>query len=160
MHRAVNLEIIKLPLTIEFEHLIDAPSALVWKVLSDQQAYPEWNPFVVKSESTFKVGDPIVMRVKVLPFFAQPQTEFIMEHEPEALLSYGIKGDPLGALKSFRSHRLSALPEGGSRYQSFFQLSGWLAPVVGVLLGRNLRRGFREMSQALADRAEALARSA
>lgn len=153
------MEKIKLPVTIEFEHVIDAPPALVWQVLSDQQAYPEWNPFVVESKSTFKVGEPIVMRVRVLPFFAQPQTEFIMEHEPEKLLSYGIKGDPLGALKSFRSHRLSTLPEGGTRYRSFFQLSGWFAPVVGLLLGRNLRRGFREMSQAIADRAEKLARS-
>lgn len=148
-----------MPVTIEFEHLIDASPAVVWTVLTNQQAYPEWNPFVIQSESTFRVGDPIVMRVRVLPCFAQPQTEFIMEHEAEKLLSYGIKGDPLGALKSFRSHRLSALPDGGTRYQSFFQLSGWFAPVVGILLGRNLRRGFREMSQAIADRAGKLARS-
>ena len=148
-----------MPVTIEFKHTIKAPVATVWGVLSNQQAYPEWNPFVVESRSTLVVGEPIVMQVRVLPFFAQPQTEFIWEHEPEKLLSYGIKGDALGALKSYRSHRLAPLADGGTEYQSFFQLSGWFAPVVGLLLGRQLRRGFREMSQAISDRAEQLARS-
>jgi len=149
-----------MPVTIEFRHTIQAPVTTVWEVLSDQQAYPEWNPFVVHSESSLVVGEPIVMRVKVLPFFAQPQTEFIWEHEPQQLLSYGIKGDALGALKSYRSHRLAPSADGGTEYHSFFQLSGWFAPVVGLLLARQLRRGFREMSQAIADRSEQLARPA
>lgn len=149
-----------MPVIIEFNHNIAAPPATVWQVLSDQQAYPQWNPFVVRSASSLQVGDAIVMRVKVLPFFAQPQTEYIFEHEPQKLLSYGLKGDALGALKSYRSHRLSELPNGGTHYQSFFQLSGWLAPVVGFLLGGFLRAGFKAMSQAIADRAEVLARSA
>ncbi len=143
---------------IEFEHDIDAPPAVVWRVLTDQAAYPQWNPFVVQSESTLAVGEPIVMRVRVLPFFAQPQTEVIYEHEPEKLLSYGVKGDPMGALRSYRSHQLTPV-EGGTRYQSLFELSGWFAPVVGLLLTRQLRRGFRQMSQAIAERAEMLARS-
>ena len=144
---------------IEFEHEINASPAVVWQVLTDQSAYPQWNPFVVHSESTLKVGEPIVMRVRVLPFFAQPQTEVIYEHEPEKLLSYGLKGDSLGALRSYRSHRLTPV-EGGTRYQSSFELSGWFAPVVGLLLARQLRRGFRQMSQAIAERAEMLARPA
>lgn len=148
-----------MPVKIEFEHEINAPPAVVWQVLTDQSAYPQWNPFVVQSESTLAVGEPIVMRVRVLPFFAQPQTEVIYEHEPEKLLSYGIKGDPVGALRSYRSHRLTPV-EGGTGYQSLFELSGWFAPVVGLLLARQLRRGFRQMSQAIAERAEMLARSA
>lgn len=147
-----------MPVIIEFNHNIAAPPATVWQVLCDQQAYPQWNPFVVRSQSSLKVGEPIVMRVKVLPFFAQPQKEFIFENEPKKLLSYGIKGDAVGALKSYRCHRLTELPDGTTQYQSYFQLSGWFAPVVGFLLGHFLRRGFRTMSQAVADRAERLAR--
>jgi hypothetical protein len=42
---------------------------------------------------------------------------------------------------------------------SHFELSGWLAPLVSLLLGSRLRAGFAAMSAAIAARAEALERA-
>lgn len=139
---------------------IEAPAEIVWQVLTDLASYGEWNPFVVACDSSLAVGTPIHMRVRVLPALAQPQTETVFEHEPGSLFSYGLAGNALGMLKSYRSHRLEVSGERRCRYQSHFELSGWLSPVVALAVGSNLRRGFSEMSAAIAKRAEELAAQA
>src|SRR4051794_7886864 len=103
-----------MPISIEHILKIDAPLATAWSVLTDLDRYGEWNPFVVRCRSTLRRGDPISMRVKVLPFFAQPQRETVLEHEPQRLLSYGIALPP-GMLHSYRSHEFDALPDGRTR---------------------------------------------
>ncbi len=133
-----------------------ASAATVWEVVSDLPRYPEWNPFVVACRSTLEPGSPITMRVRVLPFVAQPQTETIFEHVPGRRLSYGLAGLPFGALASRRSHEVESLAADRSRYVSRFELRGWLAPLVQALLGRRLTTGFTAMSHALVARAEAL----
>lgn len=145
-----------MPLVIAHDLRVDAPASRVWEVVTDLDRYPEWNPFVVHCASTLAVGDPIAMRVRVLPFLSQPQREWILEYEPGRRLCYGIASMPLGALASRRSHEISADGPSRARYVSHFQLSGWLAPLVAVLLGGALRRGFTAMSRALVERAEGL----
>jgi hypothetical protein len=133
-----------------------APAETVWTVVTDLARYPEWNPFVVACRSTLVPGSPIVMRVRVLPFVAQPQREIVFEHAPGRRLSYGIAALPLGALASLRAHEVEVLAADRSRYVSTFELRGWLAPVVEALLGRRLAAGFAAMSAALQARAERL----
>ncbi len=139
-------------------HTLDAaaPAATVWRVVTDLDRYPEWNPFVVGCRSTLEPGAPIVMRVRVLPFVTQPQRETVFEHLPGRRLSYGIAPLPLGALASRRAHEVESLAADRARYVSRFELSGWLAPVVEGLLGGRLRAGFTAMSHALVARAATL----
>lgn len=135
---------------------VAAPAATVWGVVTDFSRYPEWNPFVIACRSSLEPGSPITMRVRVLPFVAQPQRETIFEHVPGRRLRYGIGPLPLGALASDRSHAVEAAGDARSRYVSRFELRGWLAPVVATLFGRRLAHGFAAMSAAIKTRAEAL----
>lgn len=137
---------------------ITAPVSLVWEVISDLPRYPEWNPFVVKAKSSLQVGQTISMRVQVLPFFAQPQRETILELVPEERLCYGIPGAPLGAMRSRRYHELRPNGADGTHYGSHFELDGWLAPVTRALLGKRLEHGFSAMTRAIGERAELLHR--
>ena len=145
-------------LVIEHAHEVAAPPAHVWEVVCDLARYPEWNPFVVRCSSTLAVGDPIEMRVRLFSAWAQPQRERIFEHEPGTRLCYGLAPSRLGALASRRSHEVVPSGASSARYVSHFELSGWLAPLVALLLGRRLAAGFAAMSAALAARAEALQR--
>ena len=43
---------------------VAAPAATVWRVVTDLDRYPEWNPFVVACRSTLEPGAPIDMRVR------------------------------------------------------------------------------------------------
>lgn len=135
---------------------VAAPADTVWRVLTDFPRYPEWNPFVVACRSSLDPGTSITMRVRVLPFVAQPQRETVFEHVPGRSFRYGVPPLPLGALASDRSHGVEAVGEDRSHYVSRFELRGWLAPVVEALFGRRLEQGFAAMSAAVKARAEAL----
>lgn len=131
---------------------IRAPRQRVWEVICKTDDYPEWNPFVVACDSSFAVGSLIRMRVRVLPWFAMPQTETVRANREGEFLEYGIRL-PLGLLESSRQHYLSELNANTSHYESRFCLRGPLAPLVSVLLGAQLRRGFREMTLGIVARA-------
>ena len=138
---------------------IEAPVALVWEVITDLPRYPEWNPFVVEVRSSLEVGEPIAMRVRVLPFFAQPQRETVLECLPQQRLCYGVAGVPLNALRSLRYHELRPAGPERTHYCSHFELDGWLAPLTRMLLGGRLERGFDAATRALKERAEILQRA-
>jgi hypothetical protein len=145
-----------MPFVIEEELEINAPTDVVWEVITDLPRYGEWNPFVVSCRSTLAVGDPIDMRVKIFSWFAQPQRETIQDHFPGQRLCYGLDGGRLRAVISRRCHELESLDSGRTRYRSRFALSGWMGPVTRVLLGALLRRGFHSMTAGIRNRAEQL----
>jgi uncharacterized protein YndB with AHSA1/START domain len=142
---------------VDLERDVAAPAALVWSAVTDLVAYADWNPFVVGCESTLEPGTSIRMRVRLFPWFVQSQTETVFEHRPNEELCYGLDGKPVGAVVSRRCHLVTAISPGRARYRSQFELSGWLSPLVAMLLGARLRHGFTSMTDALVARAEALA---
>jgi hypothetical protein len=156
MHKANNPKVKPMPFSIILNRSIKAAPDTVWQVLTNTTEYPHWNPFVVGCESSFEVGSPIIMQVKLLPI-AMKQKETVRINEPLKLLEYGINIPLL--LHSSRKHVLTA-KNGVTDYQSFFQLTGLLAPVVGFLLGRALNKGFLGMTNALVIEAEKVQSSA
>lgn len=134
---------------------INAPAEVVWEVITDFPRYGEWNPFILKCESTLKPGDPIDLRVKLMAV-AQPQREWINEHTPGKRFGYSMKPMPLGALSSKRTHEVESVAGGRSLYHSHFELNGWLMPVVRGLLGARLQKGFAGMTVGIQSRAEQL----
>ncbi|MFQ5415788.1 MAG: SRPBCC domain-containing protein [Myxococcota bacterium] len=137
---------------------IAAPVDSVWEVICDLDRYGEWNPFVVGACSSLVVGEPISMRVRLLPFLVQSQTETILTHVPLRSLCYGVTSAPLGSVRSRRCHELRALSQLRTAYRSEFELEGWLAPVVRGLLGRRMALGFEAATAALGRRSEQLYR--
>ncbi|MEV0360229.1 SRPBCC domain-containing protein [Nocardia sp. NPDC050697] len=135
---------------------IDAPAELVWDVVTDLPRYGEWNPFVPECRSTLEPGDPIDMHVRLRGATPRRQREWIVEHTPGSTLGYRMKPVPLGTLHSLRTHTVTALDAGRTRYASHFELNGWLHPLVATLLGADLRRGFSGMTDGVKTRAEAL----
>ena len=51
------------PDTLEASIQINATPQRVWVVLTDQAAYPEWNPFIVSSSGRIKVGATLTNRM-------------------------------------------------------------------------------------------------
>ncbi|MEU6184724.1 SRPBCC domain-containing protein [Nocardia sp. NPDC047038] len=135
---------------------IDAPADLVWQVITDFPRYGEWNPFVTECRSSLVPGEPIDMLVQVSGSKPRKQREWIRSHTQGRELSYAMKPVPLGALHSLRSHTVTPLPDNRTRYESHFELGGWLHPVVVASLGKNLRRGFEGMTDGIQKQTEAL----
>jgi hypothetical protein len=51
------------PDTLEASIQINATPQRVWAVLTDQAAYPDWNPFIVSSSGRIKVGATLTNRM-------------------------------------------------------------------------------------------------
>ena len=144
-----------MPFLVEHTLEIPAPAELVWEVISDLPRYGEWNPFCIEVRSTLKPGDPIDMRVRLLSR-PQFQREYMIECTPGRGFAYRMKPVPAGALSSLRRHAITPLDARTCRYHSYFELRGWLMPLVRGLLGARLRTGFEGMSTAVQQRAEQL----
>ena len=140
---------------IHFTEEIEAPKNIVWDVITDLDDYPSWNKFVVTCRSTLAVGSAIDMKVKLFPFMKISQNETILANDEGDLLEYGMNM-PFGLLYSSRKHILTETGTNYTNYKSVFVLKGWLSPVVGFLVGSQLRRGFREMTSGIAERAQGI----
>lgn len=141
--------------TIDKTLEINAPPEVVWEVITDFPRYGEWNPFILECKTTLKSGDPIDLKVKLMSV-PQPQREWILEHVPGKSFAYQMKPFPGGALSSRRSHEVTDAGGNRTRYHSYFQLKGWMKPLVVGLLGGRLEKGFAGMNAGVKQRAEQL----
>jgi hypothetical protein len=136
---------------------INASKELVWQVLTDFGRYGEWNTFCFECTATLEPGTPIVMRERLLTRRESVQREVIRSHTPGVEFSHTLKPVPLRALHSVRSHTVTPLGPERCRYDSHFELAGWLHPVVVAFLASAFKRGFGSMTAGLVRRAEQLA---
>jgi hypothetical protein len=143
---------------------IEAPVDVVWAVMLDLDAYPAWNPFVVRIEGPegrpAAVGDQLVLHVRWASGRGVTTRERITRLEPPAAggpatLEYDFEG-PLAALGLVRGRRLQEVEEasaGTSRYRTAERLHGLLA--FAAPIGR-VQDGFERHAAALKARAEAV----
>jgi hypothetical protein len=142
-------------LKLVYDHHITAPVNVVWEVITGFGDYGEWNSFTPTCDAELQPGAPITMTVKLGRRVIR-QTESVSEVVPQSLFEYRMK--PLGPfLRSYRQHRITAAGPNDTQYQSEFVLYGWLSPIVGWLMAKDLAAGFERMSGELKKRAESVA---
>ena len=133
---------------------IDAPRTRVWEVLRDVERYPEWNPFTVSVETTFAVGDPVVMQVALRPPRTIRQVERMTSYVEGESFSWGVVMGPRWFLRADRVQRLDHLPGGGTRYWTSDVFEGAGVGLMTALVGRHVARGFADVARALKARCE------
>lgn len=146
---------------------IDAPIEIVWSVMLDTAAYPDWNPFVRRADcpSPPTVGDPIRLHVEFRGGKQAESSERITVIDPpyddgatrRATLAYVYEGWPakLRLVRGTRYQRLSQAGRGPTRYETVEEFSG---PLVALAGPARVEDGFRRHAEALKGRAESLAR--
>jgi hypothetical protein len=138
------------------ESEIDAPPSAVWDVLMDLDAYPQWNPYTVAMRSTLRVGDPMVMTVKMNDLVTIEQTEHIRVLEPGHKICWGINTDTPELNSGERCQWLEPVANAGTRYVTEDLIEGTLNPLVLALFGNDIQVGFSRVAAALETRVEAL----
>ncbi len=132
---------------------IEAPAEVVWDILMDVQRYGEWNPFTIRVDTDFGIGSPVDLHVTLGPLKVK-QPEWIESVERPNLLVWGTKVGNRFLLSARREQRLEALSGTRCRYHTTDAFSGLLTPLVVLLFGKLIRRGFNDMARALKARAE------
>ena len=138
-----------------FRHLIssdpveiEASIERVWEILEDVERYGDWNPFTTRVETTFEIGSPVDLYVTLGPFKLK-QPERIEAVEPPHLLVWSTKVGHRVLVSARREQRLEALGETRCRYLTTDAFNGLLTPLVILLFGWLVRRGFNDMAWSL-----------
>jgi hypothetical protein len=136
---------------------IRAPLDVVWGVLTDFAAYPEWNPHIRRVLGTVKPGARIALHTQPPGGRMIVMRPTVVTWEPPHELRWS---------STFVSPRLFAgehgfrLESNGSNRVRFVQdetFSGLMVPLYARLRLPRTRRGFDQTNEALRDRAEHIA---
>lgn len=137
---------------IHTETEIDAPPAAVWAVLTDFDAYPEWNPFSTNAEGTLAVGEVLTLRMVLGGVKEQTFTPEVIAVRENAELRW------LGALRwswlFSAEHRFAVSAAGeGTRLMHSEVFRGTLVPLLRSTIDQT-ERDFRALNAALKERVE------
>ena len=132
---------------------IDASPDAVWEVLTDLDAYSDWNPFAV--EASGQVEEDAKLRVKLKP----PGKRATVFKPKVTVVEAGAKFEWLGRLLIpgiFDGRHQFHLTSGdvGTHFVQREEFSGMLAgPILGKV-GKGTEEGFHAMNRALKARVE------
>jgi hypothetical protein len=140
--------------TVRAEIEIDAPAERIFDILTDLKSYSEWNPFTPRVESTLRPGDAVHLYVRLRGEKLSHRVEYVTRNERPARLCWGTKIGAGFLLRAERCQSLSPIDARRTRFVNEDVLRGWLAPLVMLLFGSDMQRGFETVAAALKQRAE------
>lgn len=135
---------------------INAPLSQVWAVLVDLERYGEWNIFVPSMQSSFQVGSLLTMGVRMRKWLFVKSVETITAIEHQHLLAWKTRS-PEWFHQGERFQVITALDAHTTQYWTREAFTGIFAPIVNLLFGKDLQRGFDAVAQNLKMRAESIA---
>jgi hypothetical protein len=132
---------------------IDADAATVWAVLTDREAYPEWNPFIVSSTGELTVGQTISNVLKDVDGKETAFTPELLAAEPGRELRWIGTLGPGGVFDGEHTFRIEEIGPGRVRFVQEERFRGLAVPFMGGWLKAKIEPQFRAMNEALAARA-------
>ena len=135
-------------LAFEAKITIKASADEVWKVLTDVQNFPNWEPNINKVDGHVALGEKVTVHTK-LSEQAFPVTVSELVENKKMVWSSGM---PLGLFKGARTFTLTPV-DGGIRVKTREEFSGLLLPLFKGQIG-DLQPSFDTFAEALKTRAE------
>lgn len=132
---------------------IDASPEVVWAVLTDFAAYPEWNPFMDRVTGTPSVGETLVVHMKPNGGRAMTFKPTVLAATPGRELRWLGKLGVSGLLDGEHSFLLNANTDGTTRLTHGETFSGVLVALMKRTLA-NTEGGFTAFNEALKQRVE------
>lgn len=138
---------------------ISASPDAVWAVLTDQSAFPEWNPFITTFAGELALGERL--QVQIAPPGRRGMTfrPRVTAVEPGHRLEWLGRFVMRGLFDGRHSFELVALPDSGTRLIQSETFSGLLVRLSGSMLDSTLE-GFEAMNEAVKQRVECHATAA
>ena len=139
---------------IEHRIGVKAPAQVIWDILADIARWSEWNPLYTEAAGELHIGATLTLTV-VLPGDA-PRTirPVIVDWVPRDQIHWRLSALG-GMIRSIRYIELEVLGDENCVLSNGELFEGLLGPRYANSRRRALRRGFTEMGEALAARAEA-----
>ncbi|MDF9795045.1 hypothetical protein OKW21_000308 [Catalinimonas alkaloidigena] len=137
---------------LKTEIILNAPKEQIWKVLTDFQNYPSWNPFIVSIE-----GKPLLhsqlkntLMSKGKPMVFTPTVTRLEENRIFEWLGSGL----LGTFKGRHYFILEDIGNGQTKLIHGEKFSGLLSGPILKMIGDETLLNFQRMNKALKERVE------
>jgi hypothetical protein len=147
-------------LTVEIEVIteIDAPDDTVWRILTDTDRYPSWNPFVTRLAGRLAPGSRIAVTFELPGRQARTLHPTVTTFEPNRRFAWiGRVGVP-GVLDARHTFTIEPVGCDRSRLVQHERLAGALVPLVRSRLERETPAAFVALNRSLAAEAFAAGR--
>jgi len=135
---------------------IEATPERVWEILTDFDAYPEWNPFIQAIEGEAAPGSKLEVRIEPPGGRAMSFKPIVLEAAPRQELRWLGRVLVPGLFDGEHSLRIEPIDDSRVRFVQAERFTGVLVPLFGKSLEKT-ERGFTAMNEALKRRAEATA---
>lgn len=158
---ATELTVLDSLLTVEIEVMteIDAPDDTVWRILTDTDRYPSWNPFVTRLAGHLAPGSRIAVTFALPGRRARTLHPTVTTFEPNRRFAWiGRVGVP-GVLDARHSFTIERVGCDRSRLVQHERLTGALVPLVRSRLKLDTPAAFTALNRSLAAEALAAGRS-
>ena len=134
--------------TVRTEHVIDAPPADVWSVLTDLPRYREWNPLVTDATGDLREGGKLRIRVRPRGQGSRrmPMKVRVTDLVPNRRLEWVGKLPLPGLFRGEHVVELEPLSGGRTLVHNDEDLSGLLVPLV---VPDDVEAGYEAMNRAL-----------
>ncbi len=133
---------------------INAAPSGVWRVLTDFERFPEWNPFITRAEGELRVGATLEIFVQIPESTGRRFRPRVLKVEPERELVWLGQLAVPGLFNG--EHRFRIEPhDGGSRFIHSERFTGLIVPLLGAAgVLKKTERGYHLMNEALKHRVE------
>ena len=138
---------------IQTEIEINASAEKVWKIMTDFENFPSWNPFVIRAEGELKEGKKIKIDVQIPDAKMQKFKPVILKAEPNKELRWAGTVPP-NLFRGEHFYILEKLDENKTRFIHGEHFSGLLVRMIWAIQGKKIEKGYKLMNEALKKRAE------
>lgn len=128
---------------------INASKESIWKILTDFEKYPEWNPFVKSLTGKVEVGEKIHIKLPGINF--KPKVLVFDKNREFKWLGHLLFK---GLFDGEHRFLLKEQKDGSFQFIHSEKLSGLLVKMFSKSLDKDTTKGFKEMNMALKKRAE------
>ena len=133
---------------------ISSSPGVVWEILMDFAAYPDWNPFVREIAGIPSEGERLTVRLQNPGGKAMTFTPIVTEAVADRAFSWLGKLGFKGVFDGHHHFKIEAIEDIGVRFTQSEDFSGALVPVVWGMVTKKTQPGFDAMNAALKKRAE------
>lgn len=134
--------------------VIDAPADTVWKVLTDLERYPEWNPFTVRAESSLEIGSNVDLYIRRGEKLMKQS--FVLEvFDPPREIAWRLpKMLHKSVFNAYRTQKVVPIDERRCSYQTSDTFAGWIAGTLWRREGGWVLKSFDRLAASLKQHAE------
>jgi hypothetical protein len=144
------------PQQLHSDIVIDASPARVWEIVSDFDAYPEWNPFIRRIAGQMTVGSKLEAYLQPPGGRGMTFRPTVLAAEPERELRWSGSLVIPGIFDGEHIFRIEPIGPDRVRFVQEERFSGALVPIILRFIGESTLEGVAAMNRVLKARAEGM----